>query len=187
MKKNKMGFMLVETLIVSTLVSTILVVLFVQFNNIVKNFSKDFHYNNVSELYATQNIKKFIMLDNNGEFYTNLKAFLNESITANNDFYLKIIPNCSNNNLNAYRTSDCEKFSKITEFYGVKQILFTMEYVDLKDSDYTSLDSPNFVKFIKSINGNKNIKINENNELTYDYRIIIEFENNRYATLKVEG
>ena len=62
-----------------------------------------------------------------------------------------------------------------------------MEYVDLKDSDYTSLDSPNFVKFIKSINGNKNIKINENNELTYDYRIIIEFENNRYATLKVEG
>ena len=61
MKKNKMGFMLVETLIVSTLVSTILVVLFVQFNNIVKNFSKDFHYNNVSELYATQNIKKFIM------------------------------------------------------------------------------------------------------------------------------
>lgn len=185
MKKGKNGFMLVETLIVSTLVSTVLVVLYVQFNNIIKNYNKNFDYNSVGSLYAANNIKKFIFQDNNGNFYTNLKSYLNQSIVSDSNYYLKVLTTCDDNYSNAYRTNSCEKFSKLTSFYGIKQIIFTMEYIDLKDSDYTELNSPNFVTFIKNINTNKDAVIDENNNPVYDYRIIIEFENNKFATLKI--
>lgn len=185
MKKREKGFMLVETLVVSTLVSTILVILYVQFNNIVKNFNKDFHYNSVSNLYATQNIKQFILSDDNGNFYTNLKNLLNNSITQDKNYYLKIVNDCSGNVGNSYQTNNCTVFKSLTDFYQIKNIIFTMDYVDLKDTDYDKLSNPNFEKFIKSIKNISSAKVDENNKVIYDYRIIIEFNNYEYATLKI--
>ena len=183
MKKDENGFMLVETLIVSTLVSTILVVLYVQFNNIVNNFDKNFNYNNIGNLYAANNVKKFILQDNNGEFYLNLKQFLNENLENDQSFYLKIFTTCDNSNIDhkAYNVNLCEKFNSLTNFYNIKQILFVMNSVDLKDSDYKDLESPNFVNFIKNINKSTKNSNNQND----DYRIFIEFENNQFATLKM--
>lgn len=186
MKKKEKGFMLVETLVVSTLVSTILVILYVQFNTIVKNFNKDFHYNSVNNLYATQNIKKFILNDDNGNFYTNLKNLLNQSIANDSNYYLTIVTDCSGNGTNSYQTNNCSAFTALTEFYQVKNILFTMDYIDLKDSDYDELSNPNLESFIKSIKNVSSANVDEDNKVVlYDYRIIIEFNNYEYATLKI--
>ncbi len=185
MKKREKGFMLVETLVVSTLVSVVLIALYVQFNNIVNNFDRDSRYNSVDNLYATQNVKNFILRDATGNFYTNLKNLLDENIREGNSHFLKIITNCSGNSANAYQTNACTNFDYLTRFYNIKQIIFTLETVGLIDIDYQLLDNSNFERFIKSIKNDAEVKYDDNGNRIYDYRIIVEFENNEYATLTI--
>lgn len=191
MKKRQKGFMLVETLVVSTLVSTVLIALYLQFNNIVRNYDREFRYNNVDNLYATQNIENFILQDSSGNFYKNLKSILDQNINNNSSRFLEVLTDCSNNSGNAYRTSNCHKFASLTNFYQVKQIIFTREKVDLLETDYQALlnkargnkASQNFVTFIRSIKVDPEPIFDEAYNQIYNYRIIIEFENNEYATL----
>lgn len=185
MKKREKGFMLVETLVVSTLVSIVLIALYVQFNNIINNFDRDSRYNSVNNLYATQNIKNFILRDATGNFYTNLKNLLDENIREGNSHFLKIITDCSGNSANAYQTNACTNFDFVTRFYNIKQIIFTLETVELRDIDYQLLDNANFERFIRSIKNDIEVKYDENGNRIYDYRIIVEFENNEYATLTI--
>lgn len=183
MKKNKKGFMLVETLVVSTLVSVVLIALYVQFNNIINNFDRDSRYNSVNNLYATQNIKNFILRDATGNFYTNLKNLLDKNIKEGNSHFLKIITNCSGNSANAYQTNACTNFDYLTRFYNVKQIIFTLDTINLLEIDYQLLSNSNLERFIRSIKNDTEAKYDENGNTIYDYRIIVEFTNNEYATL----
>ena len=58
MKKN--GFALVETLIVSTVVASILIYMFVQFNNLQNRYSESFRYNDVDDLYKLDSLKSYL-------------------------------------------------------------------------------------------------------------------------------
>lgn len=185
MKKREKGFMLVETLVVSTLVSIVLIALYVQFKNIVNNFDRDSRYNSVNNLYATQNVKNFILRDATGNFYKTLKNLLDENIKEGNSHFLKIITNCSGNSANAYQTNACTYFDFLTRFYNIKQIIFTLDIVDLEEIDYQILDNANFERFIRNIKNDNEVKYDENGNRIYDYRIIVEFENNEYATLTI--
>lgn len=185
MKKREKGFMLVETLVVSTLVSTVLIALYVQFNNIVKNFNRDFNYNSISNLYATQTIKKFILKDADGNFYKNLKIELEKNISEDKFYFLKIAPACDGVSNNFYSIPNCYTFSDLTSFYQVKQIIFTRESAELKATDYPLLESQNFVTFINSIKNDPAPMFDDEFNQIYNYRIIIEFENNEYATLTI--
>lgn len=185
MKKREKGFMLVETLVVSTLVSVVLIALYVQFNNIVNNFNRDSYYNSVNNLYATQNIKNFILRDATGNYYTNLKNILNNNISEGNSHFLKIVTDCSGNGSNVYETNNCANFAFLTKFYNIKQIIFTFDTVELKDIDYQILDNSNLERFIKQIKNVNEVKYDDNGNRIHDYRIIVEFENNEYATLTI--
>lgn len=187
MKKREKGFMLVETLVVSTLVSTILIGLYLQFNNIINSFNKDFNYNSVDNMYAVQNVKKFILNDNNGDFYNTLKSILNEQITKGTSNFVEIYTNCSNNSGVNYRLDDCTNFSTLNTFYNVERIIITKEFVDLKDSDYKTINDPNLEKFIKSIKSEYTAEDYESNKAIYNYRIIVKFKGNEYATLKMSN
>ena len=59
-KLNNKGFMLVEILVVSVFISTVLVVLFVQFKKINKSYEVSFNYNTVDGLYLLDNVKRKI-------------------------------------------------------------------------------------------------------------------------------
>lgn len=59
-KLNNKGFMLVEILVVSVFISTVLVVLFVQFKKINNSYEVSFNYNTVDGLYLLDNLKKVI-------------------------------------------------------------------------------------------------------------------------------
>lgn len=183
MKKREKGFMLVETLVVSTMVSTILVILYLQFNTIVRNFNKDFHYNSVNDLYAVQSMKKMILNDNNGNFYTNLKNILANNLRYNGQYFLEIRTDCNASSGNVYRLdSTCATFNRLTNFYQAKRIIFTMEAANLKDTDYNNINNVQLEKFIKDINESQK-KLD--NSTANNYRIIVEFANNSYATLKM--
>ena len=74
MKKKQKGFVLVETLVVSLLVLTVLIFLFLQLNTINLNYQKSFRYNTVEGLYSANNMKVYIL--KNG--YENLVKEMNE-------------------------------------------------------------------------------------------------------------
>jgi len=61
MKKNqKNGFMLIETLLVSTFVLGVLTYLFVQFSALKRNYDDNFKYNTVPALYGIKNMNQYI-------------------------------------------------------------------------------------------------------------------------------
>lgn len=187
MKKCEKGFMLVETLVVSTLVSVVLIGLYVQFNNIINNFDRDTRYNNINNLYAAQNVKNFILNERMGQFYNDLKTILSTNIQNKSSRFLTILTDCSTNSTNAYKLEDatCANFTKLTEFYKINRIIFTLDTVGLEEVDYQLLDSSNFERFIKRIKNNTEVKYDDNGVRIHDYRIIIEFEGNEYATLTI--
>jgi len=61
MKKNqKNGFMLIETLLVSTFVLGVLTYLFAQFSALKRNYDDNFKYNTVPALYGIKNMNQYI-------------------------------------------------------------------------------------------------------------------------------
>ena len=65
MKKNKnSGFMLIETLLVSTFVLGVLTYLFLQFSALKRSYDDNFKYNTVPSLYGVKNINQYISKQN---------------------------------------------------------------------------------------------------------------------------
>ena len=160
--KNK-GFMLMETLVVSTFVVTTLTILFVQFQRINRNFDITFTYNTVNGLYATNNIHNFIKPD---------VPKIVEELDKSSVPYLDIT-SCP-----TYITSQ-EYCKALMTSLKVKKVLFTKEDItDLKENikENTEIDQK-LKDFIKYISDAKND----------NYRLIVEFTDATYATLKLEN
>ena len=62
-KRGNKGFVLLETLIVTVFISSVLIFLFVQFNSLNKKYEESNIYNNVEDLYALNNIYSYIKDD----------------------------------------------------------------------------------------------------------------------------
>lgn len=60
MKKNRQGFTLIETLLVSTFVVGTLVYLFVQFSNVKKIYDISFERDTIPDLYYVQNLTTYL-------------------------------------------------------------------------------------------------------------------------------
>lgn len=159
MKKSS-GFMLFETLIVSTLVLGTLVFLFVQLTNIKRSYNVSFNYNTVEGLYKADVISKY--LENTG--YTNIKTQL-----GSNDYV--DITNC------VYSTTLCTSLLKDS---NVKQILFTNQDITSLKANLDSLSNNDINKDFK-----KYIKHLKNTKEGYEYRIIIEYNDKTYASVGV--
>lgn len=163
MKKNsKKGFILAETIAVSTVVVTSLVIIYTQFISISDNYNHSFQYNNVNNLYLLDNVRSFISNDNS----------LNSLISAlENNTYLDIT-GCSNEYFTEF--AYCET---LLYYANIKTILFTNEDItNLKNIIDTTNYSETMKTFIKRIN----------NSTEKNYRLIVEFNDNTYATLKIK-
>lgn len=152
MKKN--GFALVETLIATTLVATVFTVLYVQFMNINENYRKTYENNTVEGLYASNNIKNYLLSNN----YEDL------AITS-------------------YINMDCDMFTNKTQCNNLLSVL-DIKNVYIMIDDITSIRediyndsniSDGLKKFVKSVNTTTNP----------GYRLLVEFNNDTYATIKV--
>ena len=59
-KMNNKGFLLAESLIVTTFVLTVLIYLFSQFKNLMIEYKKTYQYNTVEDIYNLGSVGKFI-------------------------------------------------------------------------------------------------------------------------------
>ncbi len=161
MKKNKNGFILAETIAISTVVLISLVIIYNQFIIISNNYKKTFDYNNVNELYLLENVRDYIFSDGLNELIKDLNGKDYIDITA-----------CPNSYFTEYIY--CETLFK---YSNIKTIIFTNENISsLKNNISNTSFSEKMKKYIKNIN----------NTNKTNYRLIVEFNNETYATLKIK-
>lgn len=155
MKKNEVGFVLAETLVVTTFIAGILIYLFIQFTNLNQKYNESFIYNTVEGLYALEDVKDFIESDSNALKY------LETSIS--NLYFIDI--------------TDCEIFtnkSYCTDLFkvlNINKVIVTKNKIDINTITGYSKEFNDFINKIK-YQGNQN------------YRIISSFNNNTYATVR---
>ena len=156
MKKiNNSGFMLAETLIVTVFVAGVLIYLYIQFSNLNNSYEDSYVYNTVEGLYALDDVKAYIESD------VQVLEYIDTNIEE-----LKYID-----------VTDCSLFTDIDycesllESENIKTIFITTNKVP--DESIIQYNEE-FTTFIKKIN-------KEGNQ---SYRIVAEFNNYTYATLR---
>lgn len=155
MKKNNKGFMLAETLVVSTFVSGVLIFLYIQFSNLSKSYEESYKYNTVEGLYALEDVREYLISDKTAYQY------INDNI--NQLMYIDI--------------TDCNIFTnknyclELLQLENIDSIIVTLNEVP-----YNNIDgySEGFYSFLK--------KINKEGDQTY--RLVASFNNSTYATVR---
>ncbi len=162
-KLNNKGFMLTETLVVAGFVIATLVFLYTQVRNINKSYTTSFKYNNISELYALGSFGDYLKV--NGLNVAGPASLLAESkyldLSSCTEVFL-----AENNYCNALVSS-----------LNIKKIILTSENLNelkIAINNDTSL-SEEMKQFIRTIQYDDGA----------DYRIIAEFTNGTFATLKI--
>ena len=155
-KVNNTGFMLIETLIVTMIVASVLIYLYIQFTNLNRNYNQSFEYNTVEGLYALEDVKDFMSED-----------------SAIMDYIL------NNMNIGYIDITDCTGFSDTScpTLLGDEKI--TTIIVTYNDTSMTTLPSTYNTKFRDFFN-----KINYMGD--EEYRLVAEFQNGTFATLRFE-
>ena len=160
-KSNKKGFILAETIAVSVVIMTCLVIVYTQFMTISKSYSRTFTYNSVNNLYLVNNIKNFIKKDGIDKMIETLDSVKYIDITS-----------CSTDYFIEY--ASCRS---LIENSNIKQIIFTRQNLKELENNLDNNLSEKMKQFIKFINYGD----------TNNYRLIVEFNDETYATLNVSN
>ena len=155
MKKSE-GFALIETLVVSLVVATIMIYIYVQYTSLQNKYDESFRYNDVDNLYQLNELKEYI---------NSMPNSYKEDILNEIDNHSVYIINKNNNEFT--NASDYE--SNIYDSLKIKTIVIT--YAEVEDIDTSNL-SNNIKNILKRVN-NKSA----------NQRIIVEYENGAVATI----
>ena len=167
MKKNNKGFVLVETLIVSVFVLTTLVFLFVEFRKVKQGFDTSFTYNTVTGMYAASNFASYIK---DGSYETIVNALKTD---GKNTHYIDL-SECP-----AQLFTEPIYCGRLKDTLNMSHMYFTDEDLSFLLRNLNSADmNPTTKKYIKTIKYDKDVS---------RYRLIIEFKDNTYASIKVTG
>lgn len=171
MKNSNKGFTLLETLIVTTFVVTTLIYLFIQLSNIKVNYDITFRYNTVPGVYNALNISDYVL----SEGYENMA----NGLSIGNKLYYSITDNTYIDG------GSSTYYSNLVSKINAKKIIFTDENVTklneyLASTTVTESDKAVFdeelTKFIKKI---------DFDGIAGVYRVIIEYNDNTFASVKL--
>ena len=159
MKKNNKGFMLVEALVMSMVVIGTLTFMYIQFQNISRSYEKSFNYNTITDLYITNEVKNYLINNNLLDTYKG-------KVTASFTKYT-IIDDITDSS-----------FVELKEKGQIKTVILANESLSelkgkkTKDLSEKFNDFINYLKVDKEGNG---------------YRLLIEFNDDTYASLRIGG
>ena len=158
--KNSKAFALVETLIVSTIIATILMYVFIQFNKVESKYDESFRYNSVDNLYKLDSIKGYIN-SLNSTTITNITTKIDNDdiiiMDKNDDTYTNI----------EYLDNQIDLLANL----DIKTLVLTKADINNVDTSSLSKTLKNMIKKIDNKSDN--------------YRIIAEFNNGECATITV--
>lgn len=161
-KSNQKGFMLVEAFVVSTVVLGVLVFMFVQLRTVVSGFDRSFSYNTVPGIYIANELGDFIVSHD----YDNLKQKVNVNgyIVQNIDSYIDF----------DYETNIL--WNEMLKAASIKNVVISTEdaaAIKTSNNVLSSVKLEDYIKFL-SVDSNSN-----------QYRIIVEFNDDTYASVKL--
>lgn len=158
MKKCNKGFMLLETLIVSTFILGTLVFLYVQFSAVKRSYDISFRYNTVPGLYYAKEIESFLKEDG--------YSAIEEKLASSN--YVDIT-DCVNS------SSLC---TKLVERIGAKKVIYVGDNIEaLKNELNGNYDTSVFDQELKRF------ILQLDNGTTGRNRIIIEYSDLTFAAV----
>lgn len=166
--RNNKGFMLLETLIVSTILVGVLIFLYIQLVNVKESYDSSFQSNTVPGLYVSKEIAGYIF--ENDSVYNSLVNRLNNSQYG----YVEI----SSTDINFKELFNGEALSPSMQ---TEVILFTddNEKLDeLKNALITKV-------FVSNNMGFNNFILKMNTKRTKYKRIFVEFKDKTYASVLV--
>ena len=168
-KNNNKGFMLLETMVVSAFIITVLIFLYVQFSNLKKSYDESFRYDTIPELFKTKEIDKFI---NNNYGYADIINDVKES----EDKYIELYNNSCNMTYFSKYNSYC---NRLMNDMNVKTILLVSTDLSklINKLKTNNKYSNSLYLYIKKINQSTN-----NNS----YSLIVEFNDKKYTNLIVQ-
>lgn len=178
-KKNNKGFLLIETLIVSTFITSTMIFLFIQFRRVNSTFNRTFSYNTVKSLYALSNINQFIM-DND---YEGIMSRMASDENVSKLPYAILLDDdglCSE----VYITNT-DYCNKLVQILGIEELYITSEDLSLNNflnnlDNYGDFDVET-KKFIRYIKYDEATTTDEMVKM----RTIAKFKDGSYATLKL--
>ena len=150
MRKKSKGYVLAETLIVTSFVAGVLIYLLIQLTNLDNNYEKTENYNKVPNLYALIDIVYYIKKNN---------ACLNS---------IKELGN------NAVKITSLNGCGGINDLLNLEKITTLLVCKNKENVNFNNLLDEKFTDFKNTISW----------EGIEDYRLIAEFTDDSYATLK---
>ena len=165
-KMNNRGFLLAESLIVSTFVLTVLMFLFVQFRNIVSNYKTSYIYNSVEDIYSLGSLADYLKI------HENTSNTLNTQLEGKNFFYIYNENKCTNDFVINGEKNLC---SEIGNAIGLEYAIYTNSNIKEIKKNMTALegDMQNFIKKV------------DTTDVQNEGRLIAKFKNGHYATIAV--
>lgn len=175
MKKNS-GFMLMETLIVSTFVAVVLIFLFVQLRNVSSSYERSFTYNSSQALYSASKIRSYL--------YTRNTDLIKEELESTTKGYIDVT-SCTYNfyTLEGENANANEEYCKaLYDSLDVKKILVSLQdlsvvknrVIDNMLKDDISQKFVDFINYVKYTNNKDQL------------RLLVEFEDDTYASIVME-
>lgn len=183
MQKNNKGFVLVETLLVSVFILTTLIFLFIQFRTVKQSFDRSFRYNTVTGMYAASNFSTYIKENSYGTLVDALNSECEGQSSCTKKYYLDL-STCPAQLLD--EPTYCSRL-KVTLnvdhiYFTAEDLTFLLHYLDSdaylnasKNDQDINRETRNFIKTIKY---DKDVN---------RYRLILEFKDGTYASIKVTG
>src|SRR5574344_454392 len=161
--KNNKGYILTETLIVSAVVLTTLVLIYSQFAKINKNYGASYDYNSINGIYALNNIVHYINEENNSALTAIAGQNAYTDITSCDSGYYTY-------------TSYCKK---LLEGSNIKTLLITtyskLNIIGALSNDNAyGLDMQNFVKTL------------DDSSNSYNCRLVAQFNDGTYASIPIQ-
>ncbi len=163
-KMSNKGFMLAETLIVSTFIMVILLFLYIQFNRVWDSYDETFTYDTVNSIYSATNIRDYVMTDGYATLVNKLGSKTHIDITKCNTEYFKNRNYCV----------------RLFDNLNVKKVIFTHEDVTSLQSYVPSAASSDFSQTFKDY-----IVSLSSEKISGIYRIIVEFKDDTYANVNL--
>ena len=166
---NNRGFLLAESLVVSTFVLTILMFLFIQFRNLIINYNNSYAYNSVESVYDLGSIGEYFRKNQDKPFGNYIKG----------NPYLMVYNNGScNDSIGLKNTGFCDNIMSQT---GVETLIYTssdlsviQDYVKTTEDAVLKQDLRDFISKVDA-------QIIQNKG-----RLFAKFKNGTFATIAID-
>ena len=169
--KNNKGFLLAESLVVSTFVLTVLIFLFVQYQNLMTTYKNNTNYNNPEAIYNLGSVGQYLNAD------ASRLTSLSNSLGSN--AYIRVYDKSSGGcNVNLGLGTFCDT---IFNAAGAKKVIYVgsdltslKNYIKNNDDSYLNQSLRDFIRRIDA------------DAIENKGRLIAQFDNGYYATIALD-